>query len=173
MKKEELEAIAVTERAASPGPWTALARGIDGGFCGRGPTVRTSEQASDDARFIAHARAAVPSLLAYVEEQEQEQDRNFYKASAESKETLYETACAGRESARGRVADLDSRAKGLERDIAKLNGEGVAYAIRVGSIGRERDAAQKRAHDLEGERDFMARELEELRKRHLGNGCGK
>lgn len=32
---------------------------------------------------------------------------------------------------------------------------------------------EAKARDLAGERDFAFRELEDFRRRHLGNGCGK
>lgn len=95
MTKEELEAIgewalALHEWAAAGIPYTDEAR------------IEDIRKASN----LIYVRAPeVPALLAYVAELEQ--DRNTYKACAESKETLYETACAGRESAQRRVANLE------------------------------------------------------------------
>lgn len=119
MTKEELEAIGVRVEAATPGPWTSRGERIfvngvwHASVCAWGH--KDDDPRMIDAIFIAHARANVPALLAYVAELEQ--DRNLYKTAAESKETLYETACAGRESAQRMVANLERELKSTKADL--------------------------------------------------------
>jgi hypothetical protein len=67
MKDEELKAIEVRVEAATPGPWTLLE--VHGGdvdpWCVEiGQTGRAFVETVEDGKFIVHARADVPFLIA-------------------------------------------------------------------------------------------------------------
>lgn len=138
MTKEELEAIGARAEAATEGPWDVsesevvwAAPGVDATPGSSFPDLQdgAGEFSEADAAFISHARVDVPALLAYVAELEQ--DRNTYKACAESKKTLHETACAGRESAQKRVTDLEAVEKDAARVIAQVTDERNEALARV------------------------------------------
>jgi hypothetical protein len=85
MTRPDLEAIRARCEAATPGPWTPESeqghgRGVRAiasvAWCpvscvvgGKSQSI-VARDASRNARFIAHARADIPALLAYIEELE-------------------------------------------------------------------------------------------------------